>query len=93
MMGFSFSLAPLTQDAAKQMVRASAAHAEMEVEPAAMDLLVAAPAAMVPFVSGPPGVHPLFAKLAAEANLRSITRLTVWATSTRTCSFAGIHCC
>jgi hypothetical protein len=66
MMGFSFSLAPLTQDAAKQMVRAAAAHAEMEVEPAAVDLLVAAPTAMVPFASGPPGVHPLFAKLAAE---------------------------
>jgi hypothetical protein len=77
LMGYSFSLAPLTQDAAKQMVRATAAHAEMEVEPAAVDLLVAAPAAMVPFVSGPAGVHPLYAKLAAErlfdaeANLKS----------------------
>lgn len=77
LMGFSFSLAPLTQDAAKQMVRATAAHAGMEVEPAAVDLLVAAPTATVPFASGPPGVHPLYAKLAAErlcdaeANLKS----------------------
>jgi hypothetical protein len=66
LMGFSFSLAPLTQDAAKQMVRAAAAHAELEVEPAAVDLLVTAPSATVPFLSGPPGVHPLFARLAAE---------------------------
>ena len=77
LMGYSFSLAPLTQDAAKEMVRATAAHAEMEIEPEAVDLLVAAPAASVTFASGPPGVHPLYAKLAAEclcaaeANLKS----------------------
>jgi hypothetical protein len=66
LMGFSFSLAPLTRDAAKQLVEAAAAHAEFELEPAAMELLITAPAAMVPFISGPPGVHPLFARLAAE---------------------------
>ena len=77
MMGYSFSLAPVTQDAAKQIVRATAAQAEMDVEPEAVELLVAAPAAMVPFASGPAGVHPLYAKLAAErlcdaeANLKS----------------------
>jgi hypothetical protein len=66
LMGYSFSLAPLTQEAAKQIVRATAAHAQMEVEAEAVDLLVAAPVAMVPFASGPAGVHPLYAKLAAE---------------------------
>ena len=66
LMGYSFSLAPITQDAAKEMVRATAAHADMEAEPAAVDLLVSATTAMVPFASGPPGVHPLYAKLAAE---------------------------
>jgi hypothetical protein len=66
LMGYSFSLAPLTQDAAKQMVSATAAHNEMEIEPEAVDLLVAASTAIVPFASGPTGVHPLYAKLAAE---------------------------
>ena len=66
LMGFSFSLAPLTQDAARQLIQAAAAHAEIEVEPAAVELLITAPTAAVPFSSGPPGVHPLFAKLAAE---------------------------
>lgn len=66
LMGYSFSLAPITQDAAKEMVCATVAHADLEVEPAAVDLLVSAATAMVPFASGPPGVHPLYAKLAAE---------------------------
>jgi hypothetical protein len=66
MMGYSFSLEPLTQDAAKQMIHAAAAHAELDLEPAAADLLVTAPAVTVPFVSGTPGVHPLYCRLAAE---------------------------
>jgi hypothetical protein len=66
LMGYSFTLSPLTQDAAKQMVRATAAHADKEIEPEAEDLLVSAPTVMVPFASGEPGVHPLYAKLAAE---------------------------
>ncbi len=78
MMGFSFSLAPLTQDAAKQMVRATAAHAEMEVEPAAVELLVNAPVAAIAAGPGPGHVHPLFMKrsrlsacLKPSSNLKS----------------------
>lgn len=66
LMGYSFSLAPLTQEAAKEMVRATAAHAEMEVESAVVDLLVMASIAAVPSAFGPPGIHPLYARLAAE---------------------------
>ena len=61
LMGNVISLQPLTRDTARELVRKAAAGAGFQIEPAAVDLLVAAPAA----ASGS-GVHPLFLRLGAE---------------------------
>ena len=67
LMGYTIKLRPLTEDAARELVARTAAAAGIEVEPAAADLLVAAPVAMIATTPDhPSGVHPLFVKLAAE---------------------------
>ena len=67
LMGFTIKLPPLTADAAKQLVTKIAACSEIELEPAAIEELVAAPTALVAASPDhPAGVHPLFVRLGAE---------------------------
>lgn len=67
LMGFTIKLPPLTPDAAKQLVTKVAARSELELEPAAIEELVAAPTAHVPpSPDHPEGVHPLFVTLGVE---------------------------
>lgn len=66
LMGYSIKLSPLAPDAARQLVRHSAAVAGVEIEDAAVDLLVSSPAVLVGSGTKNPGAHPLFVKLAAE---------------------------
>lgn len=61
LMGYSLTLAGLTPDAAGQLVRNLAARSKMQVEPAAVEQLIAAPAA-----AAGSGVNPLFLTLGVE---------------------------
>ena len=61
LMGFTIQVPPLSSEAAKQLVTGAAAEAELTIEPAAVDMLVASTVAAV---DG--GGHPLFLKLGAE---------------------------
>jgi len=61
LMGYTIELPPLSPEAAKDVVRKTAAQAGIAMEDAAVDQLVTAPT-----VIAGAGVHPLFVKLAAE---------------------------
>lgn len=77
LMGFAITLPPLTREAGAQLLRQSAAAQDLEIEPAAIDQILAAPSVNVNNADGSHGVHPLYAKLAAdclfeaESNLKS----------------------
>ena len=72
LMGFTINLPPLTSEAAKDLIRGTAARAGIEIEPAAVDLLLATPIAAVKAdADRPAGVHPLFVKLGAERLLEA----------------------
>ncbi len=85
LMGFTIRLPPLTPDAAKQLVTKIAARSEIELEPAAIEDLVAAPTALV--TAGPDhpaGVHPLFVRLGVErlCDVELVLKSTVGRAST-----------
>lgn len=76
LMGFTIQLPPLTSEAAKDLVGRIARRAGIEVEPAALDQLVASPTVVVAESAGQPlGVQPLFITLAAERLLEAESSL------------------
>jgi hypothetical protein len=76
LLGFQIVLPPLTVEAAREAVLAEARSVDLEVEPAALDALVTAPA-VVPEddVSDVKRVHPFFLKVATWKLIDAETRL------------------
>ncbi len=90
LMGFTVKLAPLTTDAAEELVDRIVARARIDVEPAARSQLVSSPLVLVTDVSGDSaGVHPLFLTLATQRLVRAESNLGSYVARVSTLTASG----